>query len=95
MYVSADHSQHFPMPEECKDITVVDTVGAGDCFVGSLAFFLASGLPVDQAIPRANRVAAISVTKKGTQSSYPHSYELPTEMFEGCLLYNTDNSIQS
>lgn len=87
MYVSSHMSRHFPVPPECRDVHVVDTVGAGDCFAGSLVFFLACGLPIELAIGRANRVAAISVTKKGTQSSYPFSYELPTELFEGCLLF--------
>jgi ribokinase len=89
MYVSHHLCQHFPLPPECRDVQVVDTVGAGDCFAGSLVFFLACGLPIELAISRANRVAAVSVTKKGTQSSYPYAYQLPTELFDGCLLYNS------
>lgn len=61
---------------------VVDTTGAGDAFVGSLAFFLsrtptlarhALSRPaiLAEAVHRAVCVAADTVTRKGTQSSYP------------------------
>ena len=52
---------------------VVDTTGAGDAFVGSLAFFLSSqpGLGLAEAVARSCRLASISVTKAGTQASYP------------------------
>lgn len=50
---------------------VVDTTGAGDAFVGTLAVALARGAPLAEAAERANRVAAISVGRPGTQSSFP------------------------
>lgn len=49
----------------------VDTTGAGDAFVGSLAYFLGRDFPLDEAIRRSNAVAAISVQKVGTQVSFP------------------------
>lgn len=89
LLVSAELTQQFPLPEQCRGVTAVDTVGAGDCFVASLAFFLACGVDLVEAVGRANRVAALSVTKKGAQTSYPFSSELPGDLFEGCLLYRT------
>lgn len=65
-------------------VAAVDTTGAGDCFVGSLAFFLASttgSMPLTEACRRANVIAAYSVTKKGTQSSYHTRDQLPRELF--------------
>ncbi len=73
---------HVPVPAERREIKVVDTVGAGDSFVGSLAFFLASGHEMMAALQKANFVASISVTRPGTQTSYPTRSELPTNMIE-------------
>jgi ribokinase len=73
LYVSADAEMHVPAPE----VTAVDTTGAGDAFVGSLAYFLAGGHPLQTAIARANAIAAISVQSPGTQASYPRRAELP------------------
>ena len=52
---------------------VVDTTGAGDAFVGSLAFFLTSGLAsgLAEAVSRSCQVATLTVMQKGTQASYP------------------------
>lgn len=52
-------------------VNAVDSTGAGDAFVGSLAVFLGEGLGLDNAVRRANAVAALSVTKIGTQVSFP------------------------
>jgi ribokinase len=51
-------------------VTPVDTTGAGDAFIGSLAVFLAEGLPELQAAARANLYAALSTTRVGTQKSF-------------------------
>ncbi|CCW71129.1 unnamed protein product [Phytomonas sp. Hart1] len=60
-----------------KKVKAVDTTGAGDCFVGSAAYFLSRGLTLLEACKRANECAAISVMRKGTQTSYPTPSELP------------------
>lgn len=52
-------------------VNAVDPTGAGDAFVGSLAVFLGEGLAFADAIRRANAVAALSVTRVGTQVSFP------------------------
>lgn len=54
-----------------------DTTGAGDAFVGSLAYFIARGASLADAAARANRVAAISVCSPGTQTSFPAADRLP------------------
>lgn len=52
-------------------VKAVDPTGAGDSFIGSLALFLGEGLALGAAIRCANGVAALSVTKMGTQTSFP------------------------
>jgi ribokinase len=52
-------------------VTPLDTTGAGDAFIGSLAVFLAEGLPEPDALTRANLYAALSTTQVGTQKSFP------------------------
>ena len=61
-----------------KKVQAVDSTGAGDAFVGSLAHYL-SKLGVNEmkrAIELACEYATLSVTKKGTQASYPKLNEL-------------------
>ncbi len=62
-------------PEGCRHVAPfavepVDTTGAGDAFIGSFAFFLASGCKEGEAISRANVYAALSTLAAGTQSSF-------------------------
>jgi len=51
-------------------VTAVDSTGAGDAFIGSLAVFLAEGVPEKDAVARANLYAALSTTRVGTQKSF-------------------------
>ena len=66
--------QHIP----AEAVRAVDTTGAGDAFVGSLAYFLAClpALPLPEAARRAGRLASLSVTRPGAQSSYPQRGEV-------------------
>lgn len=59
-----------------KKVQALDTTAAGDAFNGALAFSLANGKTLDEAIRFANAVAAYSVTKMGAQSSMPTMQEL-------------------
>lgn len=49
----------------------VDTTGAGDCFMGALAYSLEHSMPLSEAIVMANAAAAISTTKMGITTSFP------------------------
>ncbi|KAF0231602.1 MAG: hypothetical protein FD175_510 [Beijerinckiaceae bacterium] len=57
-------------------VRAVDTTGAGDCFVGVLAAGLSEGLGLEVALRRANRAAAISVTRAGAATSMPRRHEI-------------------
>ena len=61
----------------CNAEPVVDTVGAGDSFCGSLSAYLSAGLTLGEAATKACGVASMSVRKRGAQSSYPRADELP------------------
>jgi ribokinase len=51
-------------------VNPVDTTGAGDAFIGSLAVFLAEGRAELDAVSRANLYAALSTTLPGTMKSF-------------------------
>jgi len=68
LVVDGDHEPEWIAAEKVK---AVDTTGAGDAFVGSFAYLLASGRPVGDAARRAAAIATRSVLKPGTQSSFP------------------------
>ncbi len=61
---------------EAEAVQAVDSTGAGDSFVGSLAYFLARGNALDDAVDRACRIATRSVLRPGTQTSFPDAAEL-------------------
>lgn len=64
-------------------VSVVDSTGAGDAFVGALAHFLDLGIDIFESAKRASAVATISVQGKGTQSSFPERDQLPSELLKG------------
>jgi ribokinase len=51
-------------------VKALDTTGAGDAFIGSLACFLSEGFDEFEAISRANLYAALSTLSVGTQMSF-------------------------
>nr|WP_272917834.1 ribokinase [Altericroceibacterium endophyticum] len=53
-------------------ITPVDTIGAGDCFVGALAALLAQGCVLKEALPIANAAAAQATQKAGGVPAMPN-----------------------
>jgi len=73
----ADSTGHVHVPP--FSVTAVDTTGAGDAFIGSLAVFLAEGLAEKEAIARASLFAALSTTRVGTQKSFFTRAELETQ----------------
>jgi ribokinase len=76
LLVTADDSTQVP----ATPVKALDTTGAGDAFVGSLAYFLAAGKPLTEAMRRANHIAAISVQSSGTQTSFPVAADLPPDL---------------
>jgi ribokinase len=57
-------------------VDAIDTVGAGDTFVGVLAADLAFGRGLDEAVRRAVVAAALSTTRQGARGGMPTSAEL-------------------
>ena len=62
-------TRHFPV----RKVKVVDTTGAGDAFVGSLAHYVSKcgHGSMHRAIELATEYASLYVQNKGTQTSYP------------------------
>lgn len=63
--------QRIPAPE----VRAIDTTGAGDCFVGAFAYALAAGHPAHAAVKLGVAAASLSVTRPGTQTSFPSAEE--------------------
>ncbi|XP_046382464.1 ribokinase-like [Ischnura elegans] len=65
-------------------VTPVDTTGAGDAFIGALAYYLANhqNLTMEDVIKRSCNLATLSVATPGTQSSFPLRKDLPKYYFE-------------
>jgi ribokinase len=57
-------------------VAAVDTVGAGDCFVGVLAAALDRGATLDAALRRACVAGSLACTKPGAQPSLPNAAEI-------------------
>ncbi len=57
-------------------VTPVDTTGAGDCFIGTLAAGLDQGLNRAAAMLRAAAASAIQVTRPGTAAAIPTRIEV-------------------
>ncbi|GAA5157818.1 ribokinase [Amycolatopsis dongchuanensis] len=72
LVLTGDGETEVPAPP----VEPVDTTGAGDAFTGALAASLATGVTLETAARKAARVAAISVTRRGAQPSYPSAAEL-------------------
>ena len=78
LLVTADECTLVP----ATPVKALDTTGAGDAFVGSLAYFLADDKPLTEAMRRANYIAAISVQSSGTQTSFPVAADLPPGLLQ-------------
>ncbi|XP_053608608.1 ribokinase isoform X2 [Plodia interpunctella] len=86
--VYASKGDPNPVHVMCESVTPIDTTGAGDAFVGALAVFLVSNkdLPLHQIVGAACDVATISVTKEGTQTSYPTNYNVFIKKYKYVML---------
>ena len=63
-------------------VKAVDTTGAGDCFNGVFAAYLAMGKSVMESIKYANIASSISVTRSGTVPSLPMKDEVEEKFKE-------------
>lgn len=57
-------------------VKVIDSTAAGDAFNGALATSLAENHSIEESIEFANRIASITVTRMGAQSSMPYLNEI-------------------
>nr|XP_058961430.1 ribokinase-like [Pocillopora verrucosa] len=75
--------RHIPVTA----VEPVDTTGAGDAFIGALAFYMAKfkDLPFDEVVRRSGEIARATVLAVGTQSSYPTKKELPPSLFSNTV----------
>ncbi|XP_056914127.1 ribokinase isoform X2 [Takifugu flavidus] len=64
-------------------VKAIDTTGAGDSFIGALAFYMAHypTMALEEMTYRANQVAGVSVQAVGTQTSFPIRAGLPADLF--------------
>ncbi|MFB7010504.1 MULTISPECIES: ribokinase [unclassified Streptomyces] len=62
----------FPAPE----VTAVDSTGAGDTFVGTLAVALGERRPVPESLAWASSAAALCVQRPGASTSMPYRSEI-------------------
>jgi len=63
-----------------REVTVVDTTGAGDTFSGVLAAWLAHGHDLDEAARAANCAARLSVTRAGAREGMPSRSAIEEEL---------------
>lgn len=61
----------FSLPGQ--QVAAIDTTGAGDAFIGCFAHGRVQGLGLREAMQRAVAYSALSVTGRGTQTSYPEA----------------------
>jgi ribokinase len=65
-----------PLTIEAFDVEAVDTVGAGDTFVGALAVTLAAGVPAAEAVRAAAAAGATAATRPGAQAGMPRPADI-------------------
>ena len=73
LWVSKDHEELIPSYK----VDAVDSIGAGDSFVGAFSHYYTQGEDISTALKHANAYAAVTVTRAGSQTSYPTAKELP------------------
>ncbi|KAA0200725.1 hypothetical protein HAZT_HAZT006317 [Hyalella azteca] len=75
-------TDHEWVPAE--KVVAVDTTGAGDAFIGAMAFYLAKmpTLPTKEKLRRSCAIATQSVLKPGAWLSLPAREELPSHLFD-------------
>ncbi|MBC2850096.1 ribokinase [Cetobacterium sp. 8H] len=67
MFIDKNNKHKF----DAYKVKAIDTTAAGDSFIGGFVNGIASGLTFEESIDRGTKVAAISVTRIGAQTSIP------------------------
>lgn len=65
-----------PVLFQAPEVTAVDTTGAGDTFVGTLAVALGEGRSVPESLAWASSAAALCVQRAGASTSMPFRSEI-------------------
>jgi ribokinase len=58
----------------------VDTTGAGDCFLGVMAAWLAGGAELERAVAAGCAAASLQVTRPGAAAAMPRRHEIASRM---------------
>jgi len=82
LWMTRNHVQHI----KAHKVQATDTTGAGDAFIGCFAHFITHNYTIEDALKMATAFAALSVTKRGTQSSYPTTEDLKQFLKERNML---------
>lgn len=69
-------TRHETVHVKGVDVQAIDTTGAGDAFCGALAFAIATGKDLREAVTYANCAGALTTTKIGAQDALPTREEL-------------------
>lgn len=67
LWINQDKTQHF----QGYRVNAVDTTAAGDSFIGGFCAIYEKDKNIEKAIEMGQKMAALSVTKKGAQTSIP------------------------
>jgi ribokinase len=67
---------HAPVEQRAFPVSAVDTTGAGDAFNGALAWALAGGAPIEQALAAACAAGALATRAMGARSALPTAAEV-------------------
>ncbi|NEU14180.1 ribokinase [Methylobacterium sp. BTF04] len=72
-----------PIHQKAAKVTVIDTIGAGDGFAGSLGVGLLQGLTLEEALRRAAACGALTTTRFGAFDAFPTAAELDAFLATG------------
>ena len=61
-------------------VRAIDTIGAGDCFIGAFAAAMSKGQSLDKALRFANAAAAVSVQRRGASASMPYMKDVVRQL---------------
>lgn len=73
LLVTEDEIRHFPS----EKVKAIDTTAAGDSFIAAFVVAITGGKSCEEAIVYGNRISAVTVTRKGAQTSIPDKTEVP------------------